>query len=527
MPSRPHGRQEDETQLAFILFLVSCVLGLLARLAIPASASFPLNDGGLFLQMTRDIAADGFGIPAVTTYNHAAIPFAYPPLALWLTALAIDLLGLRPLVVFQIAPALVSALTVPAFFLVSQSLLRRPITAGLATLLFALTPRTYEWQIMGGGITRAPGFLFALLALNSFTRGLRGGHDKNLAWAAVWAALTALTHPEAAFQLAIGAALLFLVIDHSARGAVRVAVLAVLILILAAPWWATVLSRHGVDPFLAAIRAAGQDSTNLLGRLFSAFRFEFTGEAYLSLAAMLTLIGLAAGSAPVTRLLLAIWMFVSYLAEPRGGTLFMMIPASMLGGLGLEGLLHLAGHPGEQASNARRSLPQVLDAAGPRTMLAFIIMYMLVAAYVTPFKVLRHATLKASEIRAMAWIGAKTPPDATFLVLTAGQPLLDPASDWFPALSDRISAATAFGYEWHPGFEFAERIRSYQQAQACVQQSAGCLLAWSESTGIPFTHVYIGPQALRSPILTALSQDDNYRVIYTGAEVIILERIGP
>ena len=40
----------------------------------------------------------------------------------------------------------------------------------MATLAFALIPRSYEWLIMGGGITRAPGMLFALLALAAVIR---------------------------------------------------------------------------------------------------------------------------------------------------------------------------------------------------------------------------------------------------------------------------------------------------------------------------------------------------------------------
>ena len=48
---------------------------------------------------------------------------------------------------------------------VARRLLPERSTALIATLLFALTPRAFNWEIVGGGLTRSPGLLFAMLAL--------------------------------------------------------------------------------------------------------------------------------------------------------------------------------------------------------------------------------------------------------------------------------------------------------------------------------------------------------------------------
>ena len=41
------------------------------------SASFPLNDGGLFAAMVGDLVHSGFALPVTTSYNTAGIPFIY------------------------------------------------------------------------------------------------------------------------------------------------------------------------------------------------------------------------------------------------------------------------------------------------------------------------------------------------------------------------------------------------------------------------------------------------------------------
>ena len=62
------------------------VLGALIRLIPVLGADFPLNDGGLFAEMILAIRANGFALPAETHYNAIDLPFAYPPLGLYVAA---------------------------------------------------------------------------------------------------------------------------------------------------------------------------------------------------------------------------------------------------------------------------------------------------------------------------------------------------------------------------------------------------------------------------------------------------------
>ena len=63
---------------------------------------------------------------------------------------------------------------------------------------FAVSTGSYEWLVLGGGITRAPGFLLALIAVLLAMRAYRHGSGWAAAAAGISLGLTALWHPQAA-----------------------------------------------------------------------------------------------------------------------------------------------------------------------------------------------------------------------------------------------------------------------------------------------------------------------------------------
>ena len=135
----------------------------------------------------------------MTSYNGGSIPFTYPPLGFYLTAGLHLTTGASLLDVMAWLPALIATLTIPAFYLLARRLLERSDLALMATLAFALIPRSYEWLIMGGGITRAPGMLFALLALAAVIRLVHRPTWKDASLLGILIALTALSHLEMAW----------------------------------------------------------------------------------------------------------------------------------------------------------------------------------------------------------------------------------------------------------------------------------------------------------------------------------------
>ncbi|MDI7276812.1 MAG: hypothetical protein QME94_12610 [Anaerolineae bacterium] len=150
-------------------------LGSFVRLFFVLDQDFPLNDGGLLYLMVRELQRSHYALPLSTSYNGAGIPFAYPPLGLYVAGLLADLSRWPLLGVFRFLPLVASVFALVAFCRLARDLLKGP-AAGYAALAFALLPGSFTWQIMGGGITRSLGFLFALLAVHqAYLLYSRGG----------------------------------------------------------------------------------------------------------------------------------------------------------------------------------------------------------------------------------------------------------------------------------------------------------------------------------------------------------------
>ena len=126
---------------------------------------FPLNDGGLFYVMVRDIQRAHYHLPAFTSYNDAHIPFGYSPLAFYLAAVLNDS-GFDLFTLFRVLPFIASTLSIVAFYLLARQMVQSRAAIAVAVIAFAIVPRGFVWLLMGGGLTRSFGYLFALLSLH-------------------------------------------------------------------------------------------------------------------------------------------------------------------------------------------------------------------------------------------------------------------------------------------------------------------------------------------------------------------------
>ena len=60
------------------MLILAVALGIGVRAYHVMSHDFPLNDGGLFFSMVRDLQAAHYHLPAFTSYNQAGIPLGTP-----------------------------------------------------------------------------------------------------------------------------------------------------------------------------------------------------------------------------------------------------------------------------------------------------------------------------------------------------------------------------------------------------------------------------------------------------------------
>ena len=484
------------------ILLVGCAIACGAMLRfLPALVSdFPLNDGGMFYIMARELQRAHFDLPYFTAYNAApggaSIPFAYPPLGFYLAAALSSLTGCSILALLQYLPPLASSLAIPAFYLLGLTLLKSRKQAVLATFAFALLPRDFAWMIMGGGLTRAPAFVFALLALQQTYYLVTTRERRYIVTTSLLAALTVLTHAELAYFLIYSAMLFCAFWGRDRANIARVLGVVAGTAALSAPWWALVLARHGMSPFLAAAGTGRGDWfswSSLLG-------FNFTSETYLPLLAATGLLGIFACLAE-KRWLLPVWLVAIFFVQPRSSLVYSMVPLSLLIGIALDRLIlpQLQTLRGQIAATANRGRDP-LNAL----VLACYFLFAFMSAFAISSGAAQLRPLPPGERAAMEWVATNTPPNEKFLVL-AGSGVggsagwaQDCSAEWFPALAQRVSVATVQGSEWLPG-RFYTLHANAEQLQSCAYSDEACLARWAVRENVSYDAVYVAkPQLAKS-----------------------------
>ena len=236
----------SDVLLASIIFVFAlCVRGVLI-----AGKTFPLGDGGMFYSIIQYLLNHNFAIPHFLPYNEfREIPFSYPPLAFYLTAFFVKITTIDITQWLLWLPIIFSSANAVALYVLARNLDLKKSGALLATLIMTLNPFMLAWHSMGGGITRALGLLFCLLACSFYVTGVKNNRKKLLLLSAVLGGLTILTHLEAG-------TLFFLLVTAytiaSRKYFLRLWGIIVGTLVVVMPWVFIILLRHGIAPFLSA-----------------------------------------------------------------------------------------------------------------------------------------------------------------------------------------------------------------------------------------------------------------------------------
>lgn len=528
--------------------IAAIALGVGIRAAHIFSTRFPLNDGGLFYAMARDLQSNTFRLPEATSYNVASLPFTYPPLGLYIAALLDKVTPFGLMDLFRLLPLLYTSLSIVAFYFLARRILPSRVAVVAATFAFALVPRSFVWLLMGGGVTRGLGLLFAIVALHEVHRTFTTFKMRYAFSAALFCGLTILSHLETGWFLAFSIAIFFLWFGkerHSVTSSVVVAGSTVLVI---APWMLAVLGAHGSEPFLAANSSGGSvfsGGSITEYALTSLVRLISTSEPYFPVIGMLGVVGLL--SAIKHRLtVLAVWWAATILLDVRAFPTFTTIPIAMLAGMavsdvvipmidrGRQGWDQTATVRGANGSSGVPS-PEYIAIPGWQTLavLGALVLYALVGSmlrkpglggegeYLT--------SLSVGQRTAMHWIDQKTPPASEFLVVPRTPWQVDKESEWFPVLADRVSVATVQGTEWLPDNGFDLAVAAYDSAWDCGYHSSRCLGLWAESSGKTFDYVYLTANdrfQCCGTLLESLERDDDYQKVYEGPGGTIFKVVG-
>ena len=272
----------------WLLFII-VALGISVRLLNILSHPLPINDGGLFYTMSQDLIANHYRLPTYTSYNQDLIPFAYPPLGFYIIALLHQLTHIDLIQLFRWLPCIYSSVSILCFYYFVKKLTHSIYFSLLASLFFSLNISLYQWLIMGGGMTRSLGLIFALLTLSFATQiSIPSFNRKYLLITSFFLGLTALSHTE---QTLIAIISLPFVIKFSStwRNTLIVSFTIYLLgFLISLPWLATVIYHHSFTPYLAAISTGG----NLQHLIISAFNLNLGFEKVLPLFTVIGLSGL-------------------------------------------------------------------------------------------------------------------------------------------------------------------------------------------------------------------------------------------
>ncbi len=508
-----------------LLFFFGLIAGALVRLYSVWQAGFIVHDGGLFYTLVQNLESAGYALPMFSSYNQASIPFAYPPVALYLLAVLNGLFGISLFSLLRWLPAIISILTIPCFYQLAKRLLGSDEKASFATVLFSLAPQAVGPQIMGGGITRSIGALFMLLFLNYLYRTFKTAGWRSVVAAAVCGALVILTHPEWTIHAIVAAIVFTVFFGRSRSGLIRATVVALGAALLSAPWWGTILVRHGFAPFQAAMNAPG--AFNIFKNLLPS---TWTGEI-VPVLFVLALMGLGLGFFTGNSFI-SLWLIVDIVVEPRGAMRTDTIELALLATVTFYSILAL---------QQRKKWHESASLTGSRTGLMLASLVSLVVffnAMISGVQLSRYYVLSTADRQAFVWVRENTASSSRFLIFPPQNIFLSPAIEWFPALTGRISLLTTQGLEWlltsKRGYQATYLL--YQDLEQCRFPATSrsdfygpaCLRAWSVANVEPYDYVYFttsysdtvvdsSPDALYEFLL----RSDEYTLVYQSATVWI------
>lgn len=507
-------------EIATLILLAALLFGGLFRFFSPWMAGFPVNDGGMFYVMMKDLQANHYIPPLYTTYNYLNIPFAYPPLAFYIGAGISDLFKISLFDVLRWLPAIVNTICVPVFYLLAKEIMEDKLKSAVATLVFALTPHLNAWLSVGGGLTRSFGTLFLMLTILFAYRMFVKNNAKDIWGAIIFGSLTVLSHTESTiFAIAIPI-YIWLAKSRSLKSAFQGGWVALGVFILAGSWYGLVIGRHGMETLLSALQTGGQTIWSVL-RLINIDIV--TEEPYLDLLGVFGVLGMMMLIVK-KQYFIPMMLVMMYLVQPRSAHTVGNIPLAIAAGFFITEVL-LPAISKLDETNANRGL---------RIFLLILTPYLLINSIYQGF-LLSQNHVSTGEQTAMQWVKENTLADSQFLVLT-GEPeaMCESSAEWFPALAERVSLSTLQGREWLLGNKFGEFIGHRAGLQGCIDEGLECLQREGGYFGVNYDYIYVSVktptnncravdasrQSTRGIIL-ALDGSPEYMVAYETSDAVI------
>jgi len=525
-----HDSRRIENPALLIGLVFSILLGAFVRFVHVLPLDYPLNDGGFFFQLIQDLQSSSALLPSFTSYNQSEIPYAYPPLAFCLTNLLYQNLGVSLIDLIRILPPLLSCLTIPAFYWLSRKMLSTPIQVIAGTIAFSMLPTAFDWLIVGAGLTRSLGIIFAILTLVQLQSLNTSGRKRHIVLATIFASLTILSHPGTAWFAFYSGGVLFLYnlrwgslfksnsnlkvpwkrVRHSLANSSFVVTGTA---ILTSPWWGTLVQRHGLETLLYPYQTESFSITALV----APFSLLFTNEPLVDILVVIGFLGFLV-SLRERKFTLPLWLVAIFFFEPRLSAVYAALPMALFVGIGIDKAIL----PLVESSGTKTRLQGML----PKLSLGFLMLYVLISAYLAP----QYQSLSPAQVNSMEWVDEHTSHDSQFILFTGHESYGDDyTSEWFPALSHRHNLTTPQGHEWLPDKEFSRRVSLHAELQTFASTDIDDLETWAKHHQLTFSHIFVAKKALReqgvqfSLLRESIEKSFSYKMVFENEDTLIFK----
>ena len=510
--------------------LLATLLGAFVRCFYVFMSDFPLNDGGMFYTMVQDLQKNHFLLPAVTTYNLANIPYAYPPLPFYLAAFLNSWFKIDLIQILRFLPLIFSIATIPAFYWLAKQVLKNETQVGAATFIFALFSPVFTWQIMGGGLTRSPAFFFAVLSLAAYFKWAKSRHWKDLVLVIVFTSLTTLCHLEMLLLLCISYIVIFFFLQRSWKQLGQLALAALVTIVLISPWWGTVIFQHGISPFIQAMKVGRVSFLTTLSNILVLQPSQNINDI------VFTLLGLAGSLLLISQgdWMLFVWWAAFVILDPRSTERSVTLPITLIAGIMLEQIIvWMKGHLPDfkMKKNPVQEVGNPLQKNSVKLLIIVAIFFSFFTDLVVKYtsETLLNS-LNFENRQAMDWVKANTSEDSDFLVIDYPSGWhVDMVGEWFPTLTERKSLLTGQGQEWLPMKAQAKTIKDLSEVSNCRMEGLSCLEDWLGKKDTPVDYFYftsnsqstVSFEKYTSVLEAQMASSPDYALSYSNKDVRI------
>ncbi len=486
----------------FVLVGVATIAAGVLRYLVFRGIAFPLQDGAWFYQMAQAIAAGNYRIPQTTLFDGRAFESFFPPLGLMIAVFIDRQVDASLFDLFQTLPGQLSMMTVPLVYLLSLRMTGAKWLSFTTALLFGFTPITTNWMVVGSGVVRTPGYIFALLALHQAYALIVRRNENALLTTGVLTAFAFLSDPEAGYFVVYTMLLMGAVLGRNRYSLMNLLFAMLLLVMIFGVWFVPAAVTYGLDPYVSASSTVIRPA-QVLGPLLDTSQ-AFTQEPFIPMIAVLGYLGTALLVAR-RRFFLPVWFVAIMVLQTRSAPAFMALPLAFMAAAALHQLviplLMKASHASYKDGlpvlrfSERGRLRQLNQDIYRGPVWLFVIAlaaYMVYGAY-RGTQPLRERVIAPVELAAFAFItdpANRIPADARFLVFTSETDWrADATSTWFPALTGRESVLLVPQSAWYN--DFGPTLALYNQIDDCTDQPISCLTALdrdvASARGIPVT----------------------------------------